>query len=86
MSMPQTYWAHTLKLGDIFHSEVHSFTSKRDIIVERIRGTGFFDDADSELMELVDELADSRDIDEFDRVWDYFYDWADANRVWVVTR
>lgn len=84
--MPQTHWAHTLKLDDIFHSEAHSFTNRRDIIVKRIRGAGFFDEADSELQELVDELADSRDTDEFDRVWDYFYDWADDHRVWVVTR
>ena len=25
------------------------------------------------------------DVDEFDWVWDRFYDWADANRVWVDT-
>lgn len=78
-------WAFTLKLDDVFHSEAIGFGNKRDIIVKRIREARWFDPEDMYLTEIVDELSLVDDVDEFDRVWDDFYDWADFNRVWVVT-
>lgn len=78
-------WHHTLKLADIFHSEVHSFTDKRDIIVKRIRTAPFYSEDDWTLPGIVDELADTQDTEDFDWVWGDFYDWADVNRVWVET-
>lgn len=82
-------WKHTLDLRDIFHSDAHSFTNRRDIIVARIKRSPFWDAeglAGYDLCEIAEELSDARDTDEFDRWWNDFYDWCDANRVWVKTR
>jgi hypothetical protein len=83
--MPRVIWKHKLRLEDIFHSEAHSFTNRRDIIVARIRRSHFWDEDDYVLTELVEELADAPDAKTFDRVWNELYDWFDANRVWVAT-
>jgi len=78
-------WVSTLKLDDIFHSEAIGFGNKRDIIVKRIREAVWFNVDDAELGEIVDELYDALDEEDFDLAWNQFYDWADHNRVWVVT-
>jgi hypothetical protein len=83
--MPRVIWKHKLRLEDIFHSEAHSFTNRRDIIVARIQRSKFWDEDDDELAALVEELADTEDGEAFNRVWDALYDWFDANRVWVAT-
>jgi len=35
--------------------------------------------------DLIQNLRDVEDIEEFDYVWQDFYDWADANLVWLGT-
>jgi hypothetical protein len=74
-------WSKTLDLGDIFHAD-KPFPEKRDAMVTRIRA---LDPNDAELDDIADELADAQDGDEWDRVWAWFYDWADYNRVWIRT-
>ena len=78
-------WLHTLKLGDIFHDENMSFPAKRDEIVDRIRKASFYDEDDSELNDLIWDLDTADDLEEFDFVWNHFYDWCDRERVWLET-
>ena len=83
--MPINRWGHRLNLGDVFHDDDLTFEAKRDEIVCRIKAARWYDEDDTTLWSLVDELADTEHIDEFDVVWDHLYDWFDAERVWVVT-
>ena len=84
--MPTNTWKHTLDLRDIFHSDAHSFTNQRDIIVARIQRAKFWDEDDDDLTALTEELADAEDAEQFNSAWGALYDWCDANRVWVETR
>lgn len=79
-------WKHTLKLADVFHNEEMTFEKIRDVVAERIRMSRFWDDDDIDLTDLVDTLQEAQNTAEFDAVWNDFYDWADNNRVWVVTQ
>lgn len=83
--MPINRWDHRLNLADVFHNDDLTFEAKRDEIVHRIKAARFYRDDDWTLWSVVDELADTTDTDDFDNVWDAFYDWADAHRVWVET-
>lgn len=80
-------WNHSLPLVDIFHDETMAFVDKRSAIVERIRESSFYtgEDLDWELDEIVMALDEAEDEDDFNMVWDEFYDWCDAHRVWVAT-
>ena len=77
-------WTKTLDVSDIFRGE-QPFTERRDLMVERIRRLDE-DDCDGELQDIADALGDARDVDDWDKSWDWFYDWADSNAVWVRTR
>jgi hypothetical protein len=77
-------WLEKFYVGDVFHADI-DFEEKRDIIVERIRLSGFFFDDDMELIEAVESIEEAEDHDEFNYGWDLFYDWCDINRVWVDT-
>lgn len=75
-------WRRTLDLSDVFRSDT-PFAERRDVMVKRVRA---LNPSDGDLQQIADELADAADGDEWDIPWDEFYDWADANRVWVKTR
>lgn len=79
-------WNHKLRLADIWDDDDLPFITKRDAIVARIKKLPMYDDEgaiDSDLWWIVDELSDVIDEEDFDVVWDAFYDWADDQRVWV---
>ena len=63
--------------------------NRRDLIVGRIKMLDLYvedyddDNFDEGLWWIVDEMADVVDEDHFDLCWSVFYDWADAERVWV---
>lgn len=83
--MPLNRWTHRLHLGDVFHNDDMTFEARRGAIVRRIKAARFYSDDNWTLWSVVDELADTTDPEDFDNVWDAFYDWADSNRVWVDT-
>jgi hypothetical protein len=86
VTVPINVWQHKLQLGDVFHNDALTIAQKRDEIVHRIKVSNFYDeDHDGELVDIIDELSGIETVDEFDWVWDRFYDWADFNRVWVET-
>lgn len=79
-----TPWLLTIDLKDVFHNEDLPFEQKRDEIVRRIRATGWHGDHPW-LEEIVDNLAESEDENDFDSWWDELYDVADIDRVWIAT-
>lgn len=79
-------WRCKLRIADLWTNDDLSFTEKRDGIVARIRRLPMYDPEggdQEELWWIIDELCDAGNADEFDSVWDAFYDWADTERVWV---
>lgn len=82
-------WKHTLRLGDVFHNDDLTLAQKTEKITERFQALKIPEadrwDAESTLEELADAAAED-DVDWWDGAWNFFYDWADANRVWVETR
>lgn len=75
-------WKGKLDVSDIFRADM-PFEMRRDEMVRRVRR---LDPNDALLDDIADGLGDSIDTDEWDCWWDEFYDWADHNRVWVITR
>ncbi len=78
-------WTLTINVADVFHNDDLTFEQIRDTVVQRIRASGWIGEDDHTLGDLVDELGDAADTDEFDAVWDVLYDHADADRVWIAT-
>lgn len=78
-------WEYTINLADVFHNDDMTFEQRRDAIVSRIRNSGWPSTGSYTLRQLVDELAEAQDTDEFDGPWDLIYDEADADRVWIQT-
>jgi hypothetical protein len=65
-----------------------TFEERRDAIVAVLRGSAWlkgYDEFDW-VPEIVDNLADASDADEFDGWWDELYDMADTDRVWIAIR
>jgi hypothetical protein len=77
-------WRKTLDVKDIFNNEDTSFDEKKVEIARRVRRLQRELDADG-VGYLPDWIEASEDVVEFDDWWSDFYDWCDANRVWVVT-
>ena len=78
-------WLHKLNLADVFHSDL-PWPDKRAAIADRmsrLRLDGYAADA---LSDLVENVRTTESPDAFDEVWDAFYNLADEERVWVVTR
>ena len=77
-------WRRHLDISDVFHSEEIPFAQKLQVIVARLRSLTV---EDSLLKGIIDNLAESTDVEEFDVHWDALYDWADqGKRLWIQTR
>ncbi len=83
--MPTNTWLLTINVADVFRNEDMTFEQRRDAIVQRIHASGWIAEDDYTLGDLVDELGDAADTDDFDAVWDEIYNQADADRVWIAT-
>ena len=77
-------WARRLDVSDVFRGD-SPWPVRRDEMVRRVRRLDR-DESDGELQDIADRLGEAEDFDEWDAPWNAFYDWADWNRVWVVTR
>lgn len=74
-----TIWRHIIELYDLFHeNEDKPFTDLRDGVCDRLAASAAAIPED-----LIDDLRYTQDEDEFDEAWQYVYDWADSNRVWL---
>lgn len=76
-----TNWQTYVDVSDVFHDDDLTIQAKAHAISARMRKIPSYT-----LWELLDELLDTADVEEFDEVWSYIYDWADENRVWIETR
>jgi hypothetical protein len=87
--MPMPRWKHTLDIKAVWEDEEMPLPEKGKAICEKIKAAPFYPGPDGDDLEMiVEELEDAAkedDVDWFDQVWSAFYDWADANRVWVKT-
>lgn len=83
----QPVWARRIDVSSAFDTD-RPFTEWRDGVVQLLRTSRWVKNAEeySDLIEAVEELADTADLDEFNQVWDAIYDLADYHRVWIVTR
>ncbi len=79
-------WDRRINLAGVFRNENLTFEERRDAIVRKIRASGWVTDESWSLDNLVEELGDTENVDEFDAVWDAIYDQADIDRVWIETR
>jgi hypothetical protein len=77
-------WAKTINLKHVFHNEEMTFTERRDAIVRAIRGSGW-PDANFDVADLLFALARTENVESFDEVWQWIYDEADTERVWLAT-
>lgn len=65
------------------------YEARRDEITRRIRmrwfylGAKVFENEEGGLVELVNDMAAAETPDEFDDLWNRFYDWCDEHRVLV---
>lgn len=88
-------WLYHLKIGDIWEAtkdneiSVYRFV---ELFLKRLKQKSFYKKFIEELdLELEDIISDfeffveqkNEDKDEFDEIWDRFYDWADGIRLWV---
>lgn len=81
-------WKHKVDVGKIFQDDELTFHEKRDKVVEVLRASSAIKDGEpgEELAELVEELSETEDIDEFDWVWGAIYDLADHRKwLWINT-
>lgn len=80
-------WRYTLDVKDIWDNfEENGFHYSRDVIVERIYKSRFWANRwEGELDGIVEEMVDSESLYDFNHVWNDFYDYADANDIWVKT-
>ena len=80
-------WRYHLVLSPAWHDEALDFGQRRDAIVARLVASAWFRGCGpgDELPQAVEELADTKDINEFDSVFDAIYDLADYARAWIRT-
>jgi hypothetical protein len=80
-------WDHTIKIGHVWRNDEYTFEQRRAEIVACVRRSSWYKTAvteeDSDLVELVENLATEGDVEEWDCLWDEFYDLADHDRVWI---
>lgn len=83
------HWKYTLDVSDVFRNEALSFEQIRDGVVAHIRANRWYahyGGQDTNLGDVVDELAEATCIAEFDWLWNEIYNHADKDRCWIVTR
>lgn len=76
-------WTYHVNFVGVLHED-RPFEETRDLAVSRIRQSAWFKAKDEydDLTMLVEELADTTNVDEFNGVLDCIYDEADADRCW----
>lgn len=81
-------WAETIDLSAFWRDESLPWEEKRGKIVAAIKASKWYKrvkDTDDFLAMCVDNIEESKDVDEFDDYWSEFYDLADYARVWAKT-
>lgn len=81
------HWEYRIRLGDVWKNDELTFEQQRNAIVKRFKGSRWYRTTGdgSDLHDLVEELADAEDVDDYDEAWKYIYDLADQDRAWIET-
>jgi hypothetical protein len=83
-------WDRKLDLSAVFHNTDMTFEERRDAIVRTIKANPWYKNRDTagfdEFGDNIEYLAGAEDVAEFDEYWDFVYDQADGDRVWIQTR
>lgn len=77
-------WDETIDLTHVWDDDDLSFEEKRDAIVARLKTSRWFKN-DPQPQAIVDVLAQTENVDEFDGWFDELYDHADYARIWIKT-
>ena len=77
-------WKYTINLSEFYHDDNLTINEKGKRIVEISKYFRIIKDA--ELENILFLFNDVESIEDFDEIMNYFYDWADINRVWIKTR
>jgi len=83
-------WNHKFNIKDDWQKAVNREVSVADfskLLANKISKSPFYNEEDIEIADIVLEFTHMGESnwDDFDVVWDQFYDWADTNRVWIQT-
>jgi hypothetical protein len=83
-------WGGSIDVSDVFHNDALTFEQRRDAIAKRLKVSPWYVNADvaefDGVHDVVNDLADSEDQEEFNGWWDELYDLADIDRVHIRTR
>ena len=82
--MPE--WKHTLTFTPWYHDDRVSIGNKGKLVAEQLKLLTRSFPHDEEFGLIIDDFEDVQSIAEFDEAMSGLYDWADVNRVWVVTQ
>ena len=90
--MPAPKWRLTLDVKDFYHDDDVPLEEKAEMMCTRLNARIVPDHRDFSYHEVYEafedlSLADSGELEtsDFDEAMSMLYDWADAERVWVVT-
>jgi hypothetical protein len=75
-------WKYNVDVRAIFHNDDFSVNEKAKLIAKNLRA---LPNHDSSLEVLLKKLELQTDADDFDKVWNKIYDWADRTRTLIKT-
>lgn len=82
-----TQWLHHVDLSDVWSVDWDvgdtAFSEWLKNFVIRLRSYLCFNDM--RFVQIIEELEQATDLDEFDNAWGDLYDYADTKRIWIKT-
>lgn len=86
-------WQFTFDVSDVWDKAPKHYTPSAfaGLIAKRIRESKFYQEERRVLVNIVNKLQNAADFeslstfDDFDEIWDDFYNYADKNKIWVKT-
>lgn len=83
--MPVNRWNGNIDVKDYFDNAHLSFEECRDGIIDQLKKSNWYKGEDLDLLDVIEELELSEDVQEFDVCWNALYDLADRDRIWIAT-
>jgi bifunctional DNA-binding transcriptional regulator/antitoxin component of YhaV-PrlF toxin-antitoxin module len=86
-------WVIKLDVADIWekYQDDEDFDEFKEALIPRLEDKveevvdELGDGVGMEFEDMIEEIKNADDVEEFDYVWQDMYDWADANMVWLGT-
>lgn len=77
-------WSRRIDVKSVWNDEDLEGPDKFKAVAAIVKASGWSQESEY-VAEIVDNLADAEDDDEFNNWWDALYDEADRDRVWIGT-